>query len=272
MFRAIRWLVGSRILQRPVVMSFANNTLLLMAKGSPGATLNLYGGLHEYEEMAFVCHALRPGDTFVDIGANVGSYSILAAGVAGANVIAFEPIARTFESLLDNVNINRLTSLITAHNSAVGAEHGEIDFIHDQGPQNRVAAVGDCREQITRIPVVRLDDVLREIPAVVKIDVEGWEAAVVTGALSVLAQDGLLALIVELNGSGSRYGFSEADLRAKIASLGFVRAKYYPSSRRLTADSERHSGDGNQLYVKNFDRVQSLVTSAEPFVVGGKLV
>lgn len=45
-----------------------------------GATGNWYCGLQEYEDMSFVLHALRPGDLFVDVGANIGSYSILAAG------------------------------------------------------------------------------------------------------------------------------------------------------------------------------------------------
>jgi hypothetical protein len=47
--------------------------------GMTGATGNLYVGLHEFEEMAFLLHFLRPGDLFADVGANVGSYTILAA-------------------------------------------------------------------------------------------------------------------------------------------------------------------------------------------------
>ena len=55
-----------------------------------GATGNLYVGLHEFEEMAFLLHFLRRGDLFADVDANVGSYTILAAVAVGTEAIAFE--------------------------------------------------------------------------------------------------------------------------------------------------------------------------------------
>ena len=74
-----------------------------------GITGNWYCGLHEFHEMAFVLHFLRKNDTFIDVGANVGSYTILAA-VTGSNVISIEPIPSTFNYLKNNVSINNFTS------------------------------------------------------------------------------------------------------------------------------------------------------------------
>lgn len=50
-----------------------NGTCFLLEPGVKGATGNFYCGLHEWPDMAFVLHLLRPEDTFADIGANVGS-------------------------------------------------------------------------------------------------------------------------------------------------------------------------------------------------------
>ena len=71
-----------------------------MRHGETGLTGNLYAGLHEFADMAFVMHALRPTDLFVDIGANAGSYTILACAVAKARGCAFEPLPSTYRRLV----------------------------------------------------------------------------------------------------------------------------------------------------------------------------
>jgi hypothetical protein len=68
------------VLGEPVAMPYVNETRLLVKPGMAGATGNVYAGLHEYEDMAFVLHALRPSSRFVDVGANVGTYTVLAGG------------------------------------------------------------------------------------------------------------------------------------------------------------------------------------------------
>ena len=73
-----------------------------------GAAHYITPRLCEFEEMAFVMHFLRPGELFVDVGANVGAFTVLAAGVAGAAVRAFEPNPGTFEMLERNVRLNGL--------------------------------------------------------------------------------------------------------------------------------------------------------------------
>jgi hypothetical protein len=100
--RWLRWQIGSRVLGCSVAVPFVNNTRLLVKPGMTGATGNIYCGLHEFEDMAFVLHLLRPGDLFVDIGANIGSYTILA-GATGANAISFEPVPSTFDTP-DNIH------------------------------------------------------------------------------------------------------------------------------------------------------------------------
>src|SRR4051812_14088428 len=82
--RVARWQMASRLLTAPVALPFVEGTFLLASRGMTGATGNWYCGLHEVHDMAFVLHLLRDGDHFLDVGANVGSYTILAGGAVGA--------------------------------------------------------------------------------------------------------------------------------------------------------------------------------------------
>src|SRR5579872_7449447 len=90
--RYARWQIGVRVLGAPVVIPFVESTRLVCERSMTGATGNLYCGLHEFGDMAFLLHFLRAGDLFVDVGANVGSFSVLASGVVGASSIALEPV------------------------------------------------------------------------------------------------------------------------------------------------------------------------------------
>lgn len=87
-----------------------------------GATGNIYTGLHEFIDMAFCLHLLRPGDLFIDVGANVGSYTILASKVVGANSFTLEPVPETFKRLKRNININDIVSLVDARCCAAGLQ------------------------------------------------------------------------------------------------------------------------------------------------------
>src|SRR4051812_48596523 len=90
--RVARWQVASRLLAGPFSLPFVEGASLLVSRGMTGATGNWYCGLHEPTDMAFVLHLLRPGDHFLDVGANIGSYTVLAAGAVGARVTSVEPL------------------------------------------------------------------------------------------------------------------------------------------------------------------------------------
>src|SRR5262245_33485687 len=88
--RIASWQLRSR-LQREVVVPWIADKKLVVRRGMTGATGNVYVGLHEFTDMMFLLHFLRAGDLFLDIGANVGTYTVLASGVSKASTRAFEP-------------------------------------------------------------------------------------------------------------------------------------------------------------------------------------
>src|SRR5579863_9241815 len=135
--RYLRWQIGSRLVPGPVVVPLTDRAKLIVSPGMTGATCNVYTGLHDYAEMAFTVHLLRPGDVFVDVGANVGVYTVLAGAVAGAHCVAFEPAADTFRHLTANVAVNALDAELV--HAAVGAKSGTLRFTVGRDTTNRVA-------------------------------------------------------------------------------------------------------------------------------------
>jgi hypothetical protein len=110
--RFARWQIAARLARGPVAVQFVNSAQLFATPGMAGATGNVYVGLHEFVDMSFVLHFLRPNDLFVDVGANIGSYTVLASAAVGANCISFEPNPEAWEWLCKNINLNNATSLV----------------------------------------------------------------------------------------------------------------------------------------------------------------
>src|SRR5579885_744965 len=141
-FRAIwrfaAWQVATRLHPSALVVPYVGDTRLVVERGMTGATGNVYCGLHEFEDMAFVLHALRPEDLFVDVGANVGSYTILASGAAGARCISFEPAPSAYRALLDNIRLNDLLYRVEARNECLAAAPGEVQLTSGLDTVNHV--------------------------------------------------------------------------------------------------------------------------------------
>lgn len=257
-----------------VAVPFVGSTRLLVGAGMTGATGNIYCGLHEFEDMGFVLHALRPGDCFVDVGANVGAYSVLAAGACGASVVACEPVPAAYGHLTDNLRLNDLGSRVVARNVAVGASVGTVRFTDSLDTVNHVLSEVESRETggVT-VPVDTLDNLLQGLsPKVMKIDVEGYEAEVIKGGRRTFHDPGLLAVLVELNGSGARYGFDEDRIRAELVAAGLAPCSYNPLKRDLIFSNEKAGCSGNTLFARDVAEVRERVCSAPHFAVHGRLV
>jgi FkbM family methyltransferase len=269
LWRFTAWQIATRLNRGAVAVPFVGDTRLLVARGMRGATGNVYCGLHEFEDMGFVLHALRPGDLFVDVGANIGSYSVLAAGAGGAQVLAFEPAPRAYAALQDNLRLNNLAALVEARSEAVGGAPGRRAITVDLDTVNHLLD-GAPSAASTQVTITTLDAALAgRQPNVLKIDVEGYETAVIEGAAQTLRSPALLAVLMELNGSGARYGFDECALHRRMLQAGFAAARYDPLARRLLAADARRSGD-NLLYIREWDALQARLAAAPHRRVHGR--
>lgn len=271
--RFVRWQVGSRLVPGAVAVPFVDSTRLLVGPGMTGATQNIYCGLQEFEDMAFVLHALRPNDLFVDVGANVGSYTVLAAGAAGADCVAIEPGPAAFAHLVDNIRLNDLGAKVTVRNIGVAGSSGSLRFTSGLDTENHVAARDEAAAGSIDVLVDPLDAVLSgTTPVVMKIDVEGFETEVLNGAPETMQQDSLLAVVMELNGSGLRYGYDDQRIHERMLRWGFTAARYTPRNRAIIALDTRHRAAGNTLYVRGMDRVRERVRTAPPHKVLGAIL
>jgi len=266
--RWARWQLGSRILGSAAVMPFVGDTVLIVQPGMTGATGNIYVGLHEFADMAFLLHFLRPEDRFVDVGANVGAYSILASGVCGAETLAVEPIPSTFKHLQANVRINDLTERIRTYNRGLASHPGKLRFTRSLDTVNHVVTDAEVHAaEGVEVEVTTLDALTGDHPpSLIKVDVEGFETEVFAGGARTLSDPALCALIVEINGSGKSYGFDDEELRRRIESFGFRSYDYEPFTRRL-GPAHRKTMEGNALYVRDVGSVKNRLRSAQSFCV-----
>jgi FkbM family methyltransferase len=257
--RYLGWQVSSRIIQYPIIYPFTENTKLIISKGKTGVTGNYYCGLHDFEEMSFVLHALREGDLFVDVGANLGSYSILAAGEAQADVVAIEPIKLTFNGLEENILINDLKNKIKAINIAFGRVHEIRKFTRLLDTTNHAAC--DNENDTVDVMVERFDDIVSMTSnTFVKIDVEGFESEVLAGMDRSLSNPMLKGIIIESNDSGKRYGYDNNLVQSILINKGFEQYKYYPFVRDLVKSSSNNLQ--NAIYLRDIGLIRERIETA----------
>jgi FkbM family methyltransferase len=144
-------------------------------------------------EFALLEQWVRPGDTVIDVGANVGHYTVRLARLVGAagRVIAFEPVPHTFAMLVENVQAAALGH-VTFVNAAATSEPARLRFDVPQWEwgglnyyQSRVSDAG--KTEVVGLPV---DSVLPPGRVTfVKVDVEGHELACLHGCRTLLARD-----------------------------------------------------------------------------------
>jgi FkbM family methyltransferase len=216
--------------------------------------------------MSFVGHLLRENELFVDVGANVGSYTVLACAAAKARCISLEPVPASFAWLQKNVGLNGFAEQVSAHNLGAGAEKSILRFSEALDCGNRVLTAGEPGGM--EVPVLPLDEIVGDAPAtMLKVDVEGFESEVIRGAGRLLRQQSLLAILLERNGSGARYGFDEAALHDRIVDQGFSACQYDPLRRELSVRTEASNGlhPANMLYVREPARVQARLLEAPRF-------
>jgi FkbM family methyltransferase len=238
--RYLRWQLASRLRPEPIVMPWVQGARLVVRRGLAGATGNLYCGLHEWPDMPLVLHLLRPGDLFLDLGSNVGSYTVLAGAVAGADVIAVEPVPATLAVLRDNIALNGLADRVEVLPVALGANLGEVLFSLDRDATNQVvtAAYGGTSAVVPSLPLDAVRGAERACCA--KIDVEGQEPALLAGGRRVLASPALQVVLLEGR---------QPEVMAAMQEHGFVPCTYHPWERRL--EEGVLTQGGNQIWVRD---------------------
>ncbi len=186
----------------------------------------LLGGIWETFVDDILCALVRPGDVFLDVGANQGYYTVKIGSRVGTEgrVFSFEPNPAMLAFLRDNIEINALQPRVTAVAAGAGAEPGLATLsIPENYPGGAaILATGDLpppAQQGVQVHIVRVDDVVpSDVSAdLIKIDVEGFEPAALEGMSRLLARSPACPIVCELSVAGWRRFGEPASLLRKFA-------------------------------------------------------
>jgi FkbM family methyltransferase len=222
---------------------------------SPGMATGNYEGV----ETAFVRRKVRRGMAVLDVGANLGWFTLHLGLLVGADgrVDAFEPRADLMDLLIKTIAENRLTN-VTVHNFALGSQntHGQVIWSsYDVNPGGTHLVLSDfAAPGIIAQPVLvkTLDSCISHPIDFIKIDVEGSELLVFRGAERILTKDRPV-ILVEINPANlSRTsGISATELGLYVEKLDYCLYE-------ITADG----GCGRQIRTSELSAIQTLVNVA----------
>ena len=171
---------------------------------------------------------LKLGDTFVDVGANVGFYTLLASSIVGnaGRVFAIEPNPRPYAKLLETIAKNQIRNVV-ALNIALGRNRTELDlYLNRTGDNDSATMVAHDGKESVNVQVFALDEIAatHHVAAMdyLKIDVDGFEPEVFAGAGRILSENRIRALQAEFSDYWlRRNGSSPEQLHRLLTDAGF---------------------------------------------------
>lgn len=215
---------------RPQYRVSHNNGVILKTDVSDTLGATLFYGFPTADafELEIVSKLVAPRDVCIDIGANIGLYTLTMAQAMGTEgrIYSFEPSPQTFTLLKENIALNSLSN-ITLEQAAVSERSGKAALTVTS--ESGLASLGNTgRGTITgsvRVPTVSLDEYTARYnirPDFIKIDVEGFEGHVIRGARRTL-QEGDAALLIELDKKNfDALGISKEKILKDLRALRFV--------------------------------------------------
>lgn len=250
LYRYLFFNLSQSIIKKPKIYNWVNGLKFYAEKGDAGLVGNIYYELMDYEDSMFLMEYLKPDDIFIDVGANLGHYTMLASGVCRSKTIAIEPIASTLVKLKKNIELNNLQEKVTLLNIGIGDKNEILNFTTNKTVMNSVSLVES--NTTVKIEVKTLDTVLKNInPTFIKIDVEGYEYKVLKGAANTLKNYKLKYLLVEFNESGSVFDIKDEEVFNLIIANGFTPIRYNPSKNEIVAIRSYNKDKFNTLFIRN---------------------
>jgi FkbM family methyltransferase len=207
--RAARYQAQTRLLRRRAVARLGDRSRLWVDLHRTSAAMVMYANPPDLPEMLVWRRVLADGGLFIDVGANVGIYTIWAAEL-GAEVIALEPAVDTFVLLQENIALNGYQ--VTAVRAAAGSHRGTARFTAGLDAANCLDPHGPVETEL-----VTVDSLVGDRPVTgMKVDVEGFEIEVLGGCARALADRRIGLIQLEWNASSA---FAVGTDRRPVAEL-----------------------------------------------------
>lgn len=242
------WQGWERTVRRPWTVPLTSTRRIRCYPHCPVTSSVLYYRLADDAEMRFLLDVLADGEVFLDIGAHAGVYSVLASSVPGVRVVAVEPSSATFARLVENVSLNHIGERVTPLQLAVSNRRGEARLSIGLDAMNALVHGDD--DDSEPVALTTVDSLMADldIPTVglVKIDVEGGELDVLTGAQDTI-EASRPPIIVEVNDPEGLASFA--------ARAGYTSVRY-GEDRSLVPTSIGSCHGRNALLVGDLDEAR----------------
>ena len=234
LMRALYWQFSKRLTGQSRDIAYHGKLLRCHPTSHSASRAIYFSCLPDYWEMRFILDFLRPGDTFIDAGANIGLFTLLALSVVGekGHVHAFEPNPLVSAMLRESLALNAADN-VTVHDIGLSDVEGSAAFYTDGDDctSHIVASLSGAENQIQ---VNRLDRLLVDIPyAMMKLDIEGYEPFAIRGASLWTKTQNPPVMLVEMSGYSKQYGISTSDFIEELDRIGYFTAVYDPDSREI---------------------------------------
>lgn len=249
-FKFIGWQFYKRLFNRYIDIQLLPEVKIRCYPDSYSASTALYCGLYDYHEMNFLLRYLRESDSFIDIGANVGVYTLLAASKIKSGLIySFEALPKNFTRLEENLKLNQLHQVkpyCLAISDSTGsitlnlAEGDSMPFITPEVttaelPQNSVNATRSPKQ--IKVPTDTLDNILKNNSianlTLAKMDIEGAEILALKGATSLLQQKRPHVWILEILERENQFGYQKQDILNLLQNYGYSLYNYNADTNLL---------------------------------------
>ncbi len=250
LFRYFHFNITQTILKKPRVYNWIQGLKFYAEKGDAGLVGNIYYKLMDYEDSMFLIKHLKANDVFVDVGANLGHYTMLASGICKAKSFAIEPIESTLIKLEKNIKLNKLENKVALLNYGIGDKNEILNFTTHKTVMNSVSLSEDSNT--VKIEVKTLNELLKnESPTFIKIDVEGYEYKVLKGANEILKKPSLKYLLIEFNNSGAKFDLKDEDVFKLITEYGFLPIRYNLEKKEINVIKSYNTDKFNTLFIRN---------------------
>ncbi|MDF5727467.1 MAG: FkbM family methyltransferase [Rhizonema sp. PD38] len=252
--RFISWQLYKRLFQHSLDIQLLPDVKIRCYPDSHSAAAILYCGLYEYDEMNFLLQYLRDEDSFIDIGANVGVYTLIAASkIKHGSIYSFEALPKNFTRLEENLKINQFEQVkpyAVAVSDLIGitslnlAERDSMPFITLTATENTIT-----------VPTDTLDNLLKNQSlanlTLAKMDIEGAEILAIKGATYLLKQQRPYVWILEINDAVNNFGHQKQDVVDLLQDYGYGLYRYDADSNQLHAITLDGQQGNNVLAIAN---------------------
>lgn len=252
LLRFFSWQFYKRLTHRFLDFQLLPNIKLRCYPDSRSTAAVVYCGLYDYDDMNFLLRYLRTNDSFLDIGANVGVYTLLAASKIRAGYIySFEALAKNYARLQENIRLNQFTQVKT-YEIAVSNQTGTIALNLAEGDSMPFITSTLTTNTIT-VATDTLDNLLQNQPitnlTLAKIDIEGAELLALEGATSLLKQQSPRVWILEINETVHHFGHQKQDIVNFLHSYGYQLYSYSADTNQISRITLEQKQGNNVLVI-----------------------